>query len=118
MIADDNFDNYFIIKTMIDSAKYVVLRAENGEEALEIYRNNPDIAIIFMDINMPVMNGKEALDKIRLESKSVPVIAITAYSLSEARSKVLNRGFTDYLAKPVFRDSFVKILEKYVSFQK
>ncbi|HBQ59602.1 MAG TPA: hypothetical protein DD671_08255 [Balneolaceae bacterium] len=81
---------------------FKTIEAENGEEALEHYNSqNPDV--VLMDISMPVMNGVEAMEKIRMlnnSGKEIPIIAITAGGHGGTRSELLEKGFSEYIQKP------------------
>lgn len=76
------------------------MHARNGEEAIELYRKFQPHVII-MDINMPKMDGYEAAREIRKFSKTIPIIAVTAYSFSSDKEKVMENGFNGYVPKPV-----------------
>lgn len=85
------------------------LHAKDGAEAVKISKENPDIDLILMDIKMPIMNGFQAIKKIREFNKDVIIIAQTAYALAGDREKVLAVGSDDYISKPIKRE---ELLEK------
>lgn len=117
LAVDDNSSNLKLISTMLQDLGAVVIEACNGEEAVEIFRNNNDIAIIFMDVQMPVMDGIEATRKIRHLEKHrgthTPVIALTAHALAEQRQHMLTSGMDDYLSKPASEQQLLQMLEKW-----
>ena len=90
-----------------------VLKATTGIEAVETCRNNPDIDLILMDIQMPVMNGYEATRKIRKFNKEVVIIAQTAFVLPHYRKLILKSGCNDYISKPISKDELVALTQKY-----
>ncbi|MEN1761256.1 response regulator [Anoxynatronum sibiricum] len=87
--------------------------AIDGLEAMRLYNRNT-YDLIFMDIQMPVMNGYETTKLIReqeqLTNVHTPIIAITAYALEEDREKCLNAGMDDYLSKPVSVDHLLRVI--------
>ncbi len=101
LIAEDDDSNYELIKTVIQNAGYSSLHALNGAEAIEFCHNYPEIALVLMDIKMPVMNGMEATTKIKSLRPGLPVIAITAHAQTGDRERVMEAGCDAYLAKPV-----------------
>jgi CheY-like chemotaxis protein len=76
-------------------------------------RNNPDIDLILMDIQMPEMNGYEATRKIRQFNKDVVIIAQTAYVLTGDREMAIAAGCNDYISKPIKKDELMALIQKY-----
>lgn len=99
---------------MLESCGLDVVTAENGAEAVE-KAENQDFFIIFMDIHMPEMDGYEASRLIRETNKSVPIIALTADSISEAETKFAESGIDGYLSKPLQTDELHEILQNYIN---
>lgn len=102
LIVDDIELNRTILKNGLQD-KYEVIEAANGEEALNLVKNNyKDISAVLMDINMPVMDGYEALRQIRLIPvlSQLPVIFVTGYEEESARLKALSSGANDFIIKP------------------
>ena len=91
---------------------YKILRAVNGQEAVDICLNNPNIDLILMDIKMPVMNGFEALEEIKAIRPTLIVIAQTAYSSSEEKEKIFKAGFYGYITKPINREKLFEIIDE------
>ncbi|WP_300701648.1 ATP-binding protein [Bacteroides sp.] len=99
LIAEDNDSNYKLFDTILKD-EYRLLHAWNGKEAIEIFQSEvPDI--VLMDINMPVMNGYEAIQELRKIAPLTPVIAITAFAYAADEQRVLNNGFDGYMSKPI-----------------
>ncbi|MDD3049586.1 MAG: PAS domain S-box protein [Candidatus Cloacimonetes bacterium] len=113
LIAEDDDLSYNYLSILLDSLNYQTIRAENGVEAIEMCRENPDIALIFLDIRMPIMDGYEAAKEIRKFNKKTPIIAQTAYALVGDKEKALNAGCSDYISKPVLKGKLYKLIEKY-----
>ena len=117
LAVDDNPSNLKLISTILQSLGSEVIEACNGEEAVEALKNNNNIDLVFMDIQMPVMDGIEATRKIRqMESSSgkhTPIIALTAHALAEQRQHMLTSGLDDYLSKPVSEQQLLQMLQKW-----
>jgi PAS domain S-box-containing protein len=102
LIAEDNASNINTINDYLTRKGYRLIIAENGEEAIALAKaHHPDI--ILMDIQMPVIDGLEAIRQIRLDPDlaEIPIIALTALAMTGDREKCLNAGADDYLTKPV-----------------
>jgi len=95
-----------------------VLHAANGEEAVEMCKTNPQINIVLMDIKMPKMNGYDATKLIKKMKPDLPIIAITAFALSEDRNKALLAGCDNYLPKPVKADKLIASVNDYLFIKK
>lgn len=103
MVEDDDISMNFI-EIVISAFTSNLLKARSGVEAVEIAKNNPDIALIMMDIKMPLMDGLEATKQIRKFNSEVIIVAQTAYSLTGDREKALEAGCNDYLSKPIKKE--------------
>ncbi len=103
LLAEDNLINIQFIKIVLENLGHVVTVTENGKVALDTLRAET-FDLMLMDIQMPVMNGVDALKVLRdmeqLKAKSLPVIALTAYALIGDKKKYLTMGFDGYLSKP------------------
>ena len=117
LVAEDDAVSNQLISAMIGSFTREVLRVKTGLEALEACRNNPDIDLVLMDIQMPLMDGYEATRLIREFNKEVVIIAQTALGLKGERKKALEAGCTDYLAKPITYNDFSDLIKKYFDSQ-
>jgi len=103
LLAEDNPANRRVVALMLEAAGCDVFEAENGQEALAALSATPVDALL-MDINMPVLNGEEALKRLRArvdDSASTPVIALTANAMAGDRERYLMMGFDGYVAKPI-----------------
>jgi hypothetical protein len=80
---------------------FLFLRTTTGEDTIRVARDNPDLALILMDLRMPGMNGLDATREIRKFNKKVPVIAQTAYALKGDKELAIEAGCSDYISKPV-----------------
>lgn len=112
LIAEDNDSNYKLFNTILKD-EYNLLHAWNGKEAIEIFQTQlPDI--LLMDLNMPVMNGYEAIQEIRKIAPLTPVIAITAFAYAADEQRVMSNGFDGYIAKPIQAKKLKKQLSEIV----
>ena len=114
LIAEDDNINFLLFQKIVKDLNYTIIRAKDGQEALEICQKNPNIQLILMDIKMPVLNGYEAVGYIRLLHPKTPIIAQTAYSAEEDKIKILSSGFNDYISKPLDRSKLISLINKYI----
>lgn len=111
LIAEDDNINFLLLKTILELKKYKVLRAVNGQEAVNICRENPDIDLVFMDIKMPVLNGFEAFEIINSFNPKLPIIAQTAYASAEDYEKIMQFGFMSYVSKPIDKEKIYELID-------
>ena len=125
LLAEDNPVNQKLAGMMLKKAGYQVEIANNGKEALEKFSNDPEAYhLIFMDVQMPEMDGIEATRAIReVEAKRrngngaldrIPIIAMTANAMAGDREKCLTAGMDDYVPKPIKRELVFQMIDKYV----
>ena len=117
LVAEDNLVNQKLIIAVLEKYGIDVTMTTNGEEALKMRQTN-DYDAIFMDIQMPIMNGVEATQEILSYEKStrsrhVPIIALTANALAGDAKKYINQGMDNYLSKPIDIKSLVDLLYHY-----
>ncbi len=113
LIAEDDEISERILRIKVKKLAGKLISAKDGLEALEMLRNNPDLDLILMDMQMPSLNGYEAVRQIRKFNTSVVIIAQTAYALSGDVEKAIDAGCNDYLTKPIEKDQLMKLLQKY-----
>ncbi|MEI8244780.1 MAG: PAS domain S-box protein [Lentisphaerota bacterium] len=113
LIAEDDEKSELLIAITVKRLGEVILKAGTGFEAVEICRNNPDIDLVLMDIEMPGMDGYEATRQIRKFNKNAVIIAQTAYALAGEKEKAIAAGCNDYIAKPFKQTSLMALLKKY-----
>ncbi|MCX6281456.1 MAG: PAS domain S-box protein [Bacteroidetes bacterium] len=112
LVVEDEEDNYFFLKTILNKAKAKTLYAHNGQEAIDFCREHPEIDLVLMDIKMPVMSGDEATKIIKKSRKDLPVIAQTAYATSPEVKKYMQIGFDAYITKPIIKDELLIIIRE------
>jgi signal transduction histidine kinase/CheY-like chemotaxis protein len=111
LIAEDDNINFLLFQKIMKSKNYKIIRAENGQEAVDICLNNPNIDLVLMDIKMPIMDGYEAFEKISPIRPNLPIIAQTAFSSNEDKDKIFKVGFTDYITKPINRERLFELID-------
>ena len=116
LIVDDNKINMLLTKTLIRNKvpSSIIYEAKNGKEAVDLaLEKNPDI--IFMDIQMPIMNGYEATSEIRKTNPNTIIIAITAGIITGEKEKCLEIGMNDFIIKPIDKILFETTLIKWIN---
>ncbi|MES2852374.1 MAG: ATP-binding protein [Bacteroidota bacterium] len=111
LVAEDDTINFLLLRKIIESKNHTVLRAKNGQEAVDICTENPNITLVFMDIKMPILDGYQAFEKIKVIKPELPVVAQTAYSSFEDREKMMQFGFTDCITKPLDKEKVFELLD-------
>ena len=92
-----------------------ILRAENGQQAVDICKANKNINLVLMDLKMPEVNGIEATIEIKKIRPDLPIIAQTAYAMTEDKKTSIEAGCNDYLAKPIKSKVLISTLNKYLN---
>ena len=121
LVAEDNLANQELITFILTSVGVNYDIASNGQEAVKMFKNN-NYDLVFMDINMPIMDGIEAFKQIReYESEIaseyisyVPIIALTANTIKGDREKFLTLGMNDYISKPIEMNKLIVVFDKYL----
>lgn len=111
LIAEDDNINFLLLKRILELKKYTVLRAVNGQQAVDICKENSDVHLVFMDIKMPVLNGFEAFKMINSFNPNLPVIAQTAYSSAEDYERIMTLGFSGYISKPLDKSKIYELID-------
>lgn len=113
LIAEDDETSEMLLSISIRMLSKEIIKVNNGFDAVEACRNNPDLDLVLMDIQMPKMNGYDATRNIRLFNKDIVIIAQTAYGLTGDRDKALEAGCNDYIPKPINNHKLKKLIEKH-----
>ncbi|MBU0992717.1 MAG: response regulator [Proteobacteria bacterium] len=103
LVVDDDMRNVFALSKVLEEKGMRILKAENGQKALDVLKGTPDVDLVLMDIMMPVMDGYETIKRIRDQEtfRKLPVIALTAKAMKEDKARCISAGASDYLPKPV-----------------
>ena len=114
VIADDIYTNFLLFEAIMKGTNVNLIWAKNGQEAIEKCLNNKNIDLVFMDIQMPVMNGIEATREIKKNLKDLPVIAQTAFTACFDEDEILKAGCCQVLTKPIMPDFILLTISKYL----
>lgn len=115
LFAEDKLVNQKVIKLMLSSMGHKVTLAENGQKALDIYKNGK-FDLILMDIQMPVMNGIDATRAFKARyTKLPPIVGLSANAFEGDKEKYMEMGMDDYITKPVKKEEFYDLLRRLYS---
>jgi len=115
LIVEDDVANSEYLKEALTETGLNLLFAENGEEALVLFHNNPNINLILMDIRLPDTNGLQLTKIIKNENNYIPVIAQTAYASPVDIKNCLDAGCSDYISKPINYTKLIELIDKHLS---
>lgn len=116
LIVEDNEENLDLFSTLLKRRGYETLEARNGVEGVRLaFEENPHL--ILLDIQMPVMDGWEALKILKEEpsTRDIPSIALTADDIREGRQGFIKLGFDDYIPKPIILKELMRIVEEHLN---
>ncbi len=114
LVAEDDDINYVYMERLLSKTNARLIRAANGQEAVDLCKSTQKVDLILMDINMPFLNGLEATKIIKSSRPDIPIIAVTAYSLSGDRETCIASGCNDYIPKPIRRDELFSKLHQFL----
>lgn len=114
LVAEDVPTNYLLVKKSLRKTNVQLLWAKNGQESVDMVRDNENINLVLMDIRMPIMNGLDATKAIKLLRPELPVIAQTAFAMDGDRENSLEAGCDDYISKPINLKLFIELIAKYL----
>ncbi|MGL5681983.1 MAG: response regulator [Marinifilaceae bacterium] len=113
LIAEDNDSNFLLISNLLNA--FTITRAKNGLEAVEKFKQHP-FDIILMDIKMPIMDGLEATQIIRMANSKIPIIAVTANAFDVDKTNAINAGCNDFITKPINKEKLLFVVDKYADY--
>ena len=113
LIVEDDAISKLLITIAVKPYCKEILKVSTGFEAVETCRNNPDIDLVMMDINLPEMGGYEATKQIRKFNKDIVIIAQTANGMQSDHDKSIAEGCTDYISKPINISTLGGLIQKY-----
>ncbi len=114
LLVEDALDNRLLVSRFLTIAGAKVDTAENGKEALEKFREKTYSAVL-MDLQMPTMDGYEAMAELKKSGTKTPIIALTAHAMKEDRLRCLAAGFNDHISKPISRQELLEMLSRHLS---
>jgi two-component system, cell cycle response regulator DivK len=115
LIVEDVESNYLYLNAVLTKLDARIEWVKNGLEAVNFAKDNPDLNLILMDLQMPEMNGYDATREIKKIYPNLIIIAQTAFAMSDDRTKALEAGCDDYLAKPIRSKDLLDTVNKYLN---
>jgi PAS domain S-box-containing protein len=112
LIAEDIESNFKLIRFFLSSLNAEIFWARNGKDAVDYFKSHPETDLILMDIKMPVMDGYEAIQQIRVLNLKVPIIAQTAFA--EDRTKITGSGCNGFISKPFNKNQLISTIREYL----
>jgi PAS domain S-box-containing protein len=113
LVVDDDMRTTFAVARLLSESGMKPVKAANGEKALQLLDEQPDIDLVLMDIMMPVMDGYETMRRIRAQERfrNLPLIVLSAKAMPEDRKRCLDAGANDYLSKPLDQDRLFSMMQ-------
>jgi two-component system cell cycle response regulator DivK len=118
LIVEDNPKNLKLLRDVLQFRGYVISAAETAEAGVVLARAEQP-ALIFMDIQLPGMDGREATQVLKADANTrhIPIIALTAFAMKGDRERLLAEGFDGYVSKPINIKEIPQVVEQYLSGQ-
>jgi signal transduction histidine kinase/CheY-like chemotaxis protein len=114
LIVEDDRTSYLLLLELFRPFNVHLYHVNDGEDALNIIRQYPEIGLVFMDMKLPFMDGYLTTKAIKLLRPAITVIALSAYAMTGDREKALEAGCDDYIPKPVDLEKLKRIIEEYI----
>ncbi len=111
LVAEDDNINFLLIQKILHQSAHRIIRAKDGQQAIDCCTRQSDIDLVLMDIKMPVKDGYLAFEEIRSLRPELPVIAQTAYASAQDEKKILACGFMGYISKPIKKEKLFELIE-------
>ena len=113
LIVEDDESNYDLLRVILKKYNPEIIWAKDGGEAIKMAKEN-DFDLILMDLQLPVISGLEATKEIKKNYPDIPIIAQTAYVMTEDRQKAFDAGCDDYISKPMKRKHLIELIHKHI----
>jgi two-component system, cell cycle response regulator DivK len=113
LVVEDDEISLEFLKELLEPYQVKILFAYNGKEAVDICQREPSVSMVLMDVQLPVLNGKEAMKEIKKIRPELPIIAQTAFAMSGDKEKYLHEGFDNYISKPINVQELLTIIEDF-----
>ena len=113
VVEDEDFNFIFLEEILMDT-KAKVIRARDGQEAFDLVQSLPEIDLILMDMQMPIMNGYDATRNIKKLNNEMPIIAQTAYHYGEAYEEIMAAGCDDFVSKPIDIGGLKEMIQRFL----
>lgn len=113
LVVEDDEISLEFLKELFEPYSIKVLSTLDGKSAIDLCKDNPQIDLVLMDVQLPVMSGIESMKEIRKINFNLPIIAQTAFAMSGDKEKYINEGFNDYISKPINLQELLALIAKY-----
>ena len=113
LVAEDEEYNMMYIDVLFSKTNFKIIEANNGKQAVELFEKHPEVDLVLMDIQMPIMNGNVAMKKIKKIKPSIPVIALSAFAMESDKEETLKKGFDSYISKPIDKKLLFNTIKEY-----
>lgn len=115
LIIEDNEQNFYLMRFLLEKSGFTVIGAENGKEGIEMALSRKPMGIL-LDIQLPEMDGYAVAAELKKhdELDQTPIVAVTSYAMVGDREKVLAAGATGYIEKPINPETFVSEIVRYL----
>ncbi|MBG0859193.1 MAG: response regulator [Bacteroidales bacterium] len=113
LIVEDDLASRLYLNKILEKTGAILFNSGDGKDAVEVVRRNPDMDLILMDIQLPVMDGYAAAAEIKKLNNTTILIAQTAYGMQEDMDKIIAGGFDGYIIKPIFSDQLTGKLSSF-----
>jgi len=116
LIIDDDSRNIFALRAVLKAKNYTCVSADSAEKGFRLIEDDPDIALVLMDIMMPDMDGYQAIAalKTRHGLRNIPVIAVTAQAMPGDKERCLDAGAVGYIPKPIRVNELIEQINKHL----
>ncbi len=114
LIVEDNFISFKLLEVLLKNTFVTILHADNGQKAVDLVSQNPEINLVLMDIQLPLLNGYQATTEIKMIRPALPIIAQTANTMDDDKIKCIKAGCDDYITKPIDFELFFKKLDLFL----
>jgi CheY-like chemotaxis protein len=115
LIVEDDYSSKLYLNKILSRNGAVVFNAGDGQEALDMVKKNPDIDVILMDLQLPVIDGYSCVKILRESGNNMVIIGQTAYGLSGDKARMKAYGFNDYLIKPISQKQLIEKISHFFS---
>ncbi len=113
LVVEDDVKSYEYLREAFEPMGVKIIHSENGKDAIDVCLKEKDLDMVLMDIQLPQKNGYDATKAIREFNKKVPIIAQTAFAMTEDRDKAIQAGCNDYIAKPIDIEHLMQMFKRY-----
>ena len=114
LVVEDNYTSFRLLEITLSRTGIKIIHVENGLTAIDAIKDHPEINLVLMDIQLPIMDGYEATSEIKKIRPELVIIAQTANAMDDDRQKCFFAGFNDYITKPIALHTMLSIINMYI----